>query len=57
MESKIKINCVIGIDPGSNGGIAIFIPEMKTKVLKMTKDNSELAVMFQYYAENYKPII
>ena len=52
MENKIKINCVIGIDPGSNGGIAIFIPEMKTKVLKMPKDNSELAVMFQYYAEN-----
>ena len=57
MESNIKINCVIGIDPGSNGGIAIFIPEMKTKAIKMPKDNSELAVMFQYYAENYKPII
>lgn len=57
MENKIKINCVIGIDPGSNGGIAIFIPGMKTKAIKMPKDNSELAGMFQYYAESYKPII
>ena len=57
MESNIKINCVIGIDPGSNGGIAIFIPGMRTKAIKMPKDNSELAGMFQYYAENYKPII
>ena len=57
MESNIKINCVIGIDPGSNGGIAIFIPGMRTKAIKMPKDNSELAGMFQYYAENYNPII
>lgn len=57
MENKIKINCVIGIDPGANGGIAIFIPGMKTKAIKMPKDNSELAGMFQYYAESYKPII
>jgi hypothetical protein len=57
MESKIKINCVIGIDPGANGGIAIFIPGMKTKAIKMPKDNSDLAAIFEYYAENYKPII
>lgn len=55
--NKIAINCVMGIDPGSNGGIAIFIPGMKTKAIKMPKDNSELADMFQYYAESYKPII
>lgn len=55
--NKIAINCVLGIDPGSNGGIAIFIPGMRTKAIKMPKDNSELAGMFQYYAENYKPII
>lgn len=42
MENKIKINCVIGIDPGANGGIAIFIPGMKTKAIKMPKDNSDL---------------
>lgn len=55
--NKITINCVLGIDPGSNGGIAIFIPGMKTKAIKMPKDNSDLVAIFQYYAENYKPII
>ena len=55
--NKITINCVMGIDPGSNGGIAIFIPGMRTKAIKMPKDNSDLAAIFEYYAENYKPII
>ena len=38
MEQKITINCVIGIDPGANGGIAIFIPGQNPKVAKMPKD-------------------
>lgn len=57
MESKIKINCVIGVDPGANGGIAIFIPGQKTKVVKMPRENTELRDFFTYYAENYKPIV
>lgn len=57
MEQKIKINCVIGIDPGANGGIAIFIPGHKTKVAKMPKDITELRDFFTYYVENYKPIV
>lgn len=57
MEQKIKINCVIGIDPGANGGIAIFIPGQNPKVAKMPKDLTELRDFFGYYAENYKPIV
>ena len=57
MEQKITINCVLGIDPGSNGGIAIFIPGRHTKVLKMPKDITELRDFFAYYQENYKPIV
>lgn len=57
MEQKIKINCVIGIDPGANGGISVFIPDRKTKVIKMPKDITELRDFFAYYAENFKPII
>lgn len=57
MEQKIKINCVIGIDPGANGGIAIFIPGMNVKVAKMPKDMADLRDFFTYYMENYKPII
>lgn len=57
MENKLKINCVIGIDPGASGGIAIFIPGANVKTVKMPKDISDLRDFFSYYQENYKPII
>lgn len=57
MEQKLKINCVIGVDPGANGGIAIFIPGRITKVVRMPKDIKELQDLFVYYAENYHPIV
>ena len=57
MEQKITINCVIGIDPGSNGGIAVFILGNLTKVVKMPKNLTDLADFFAYYKENYKPIV
>lgn len=57
MENKIKINCVIGVDPGANGGLAVFIPGQNVKVVKMPKDVTELRDFFAYYAENYRPIV
>lgn len=57
METKIKINCVIGVDPGANGGLAVFIPNTKTKVVKMPKDITDLRDFFAYYVENYNPIV
>lgn len=57
MEKAININCVIGIDPGANGGIAVFIPGDHPKVVKMPKDITELADFLQYYAATYKPIV
>ena len=57
MENKITINCVIGIDPGANGGIAIFIPGQNVKAVKMPKDITALRDFLTYYAENYKPIV
>lgn len=57
METKIKINCVIGIDPGKNGGIAIYIPGQLVKAVKMPKDVADLRDLLGYYAENYNPIV
>ena len=53
----MKINCVIGVDPGAAGGIAIFIPGNNTKAIKMPKDITQLRDFFAYYAENYNPIV
>lgn len=57
MEKKMKISAVIGVDPGSNGGLAVFVPGQKAKVVKMPKDVTELKEFFGYYAENYKPVV
>lgn len=57
MEQKIKINCVIGVDPGANGGIAIYLPGQNARVAKMPKDMTDLRDFFEYYRDNYKPII
>lgn len=57
MENKIKIDCVIGVDPGKAGGLAVFIPGQTVKVAKMPKDVSDLRDFFAYYADNFKPIV
>ena len=54
---RTKYNCVIGIDPGVNGGIAVFVIGKNTKAIKMPKDEEELRAFLAYYAENFKPII
>lgn len=57
MENKLKINVVVGVDPGFGGGIAVFIPGQNVKVVKMPKDTSDLLDFFQYYADTYHPIV
>lgn len=57
MKSKIKVNCVIGIDPGANGGIAVYTPGDVPKVAKMPKDVTDLRDFLKYYAETYHPIV
>lgn len=57
MSERIKINCVIGVDPGANGGLAVFVPGRNAKAVKMPKDIAELRDFFAYYAEIYKPIV
>ena len=57
MENKIKINCVIGVDPGAAGGLSVFIPGQNVRVVKMPKDLTELRDFFAYYSENYRPVV
>lgn len=57
MATGIKINCVIGIDPGTNGGIAVFIPGNPVKAVKMPRDITDLADFLSYYKEISNPII
>lgn len=53
----MKINAVIGIDPGAQGGIAIYVTGRNTTVAKMPKDITQLRDFFAYYAQTYHPIV
>ena len=40
----MKVDCIIGIDPGANGGIAVYrVHGQKVDVLKMPKELSDLS--------------
>ena len=57
MEMKFNIDCIIGIDPGASGGIAVFIPGRNVKTVKMPKELAELQGFLEYYAENYNSVV
>lgn len=47
----MKIDCIIGIDPGAGGGIAVKKNDDPVKVYKMPKDLRDLTTLFQHYKE------
>lgn len=53
----MKIDCVIGIDPGANGGIAVFRPGWQLKSVKMPKSIADLKAYVQYYKDVCSPIV
>lgn len=53
--SKLAINAIIGIDPGSSGGIAVYTGD-GVRVVRMPKDVERLRDFFAYYSANYRPI-
>lgn len=57
MDRQLTIDCIIGIDPGANGGIAVYIQGRHVKAIKMPKTNEDLRDFLIYYADNFKPLI
>ena len=49
-------NCIIGIDPGANGGVAVYT-DNHISVVRMPKDLNDLRRLLEYYRENYNPIV
>lgn len=54
---KITIDCIIGIDPGKSGGLAIWRPNYKTEVLKMPSNILDLRQYFEYITSICNPLI
>lgn len=52
----MEYNCIIGIDPGANGGIAVNADGYYTTT-KMPKPLSRLGEFLQHYRENYNPVV
>lgn len=55
--SELKIDCIIGIDPGAQGGIAVYRPGMNLVVARMPKDVRDLLDMFDYYSGTFRPVV
>lgn len=55
--NKITIDCIIGIDPGKNGGIAVWRPNHKTEVIKMPDDLMDLRQWFDYMKTICRPLV
>ena len=53
----MKIDCIIGIDPGKNGGIAVWRPNHKTEVIKMPDDLMDLRQWFDYMKTICRPLV
>lgn len=53
----MKIDCIIGIDPGASGGITVWRPNNKEVCQKIPKDLKELKVFLDYYKEISNPIV
>ena len=55
---ELDFDCIIGIDPGANGGIAVWRPNKNVKTIRMPKDLQELREYLQYIKSIIKsPII
>lgn len=53
----MKIDCIIGIDPGAAGGIVVWRPNHNATAIKMPKDINEIRDFLNYYKEICTPII
>ena len=57
MEKNIRISSVVGIDPGSNGGIVTWRPNQNIKAIKMPKDLTELRTYLEYLKGICSPLV
>lgn len=53
----MKIDCIFGIDPGANGGIAVWQPGKLLKTIRMPRNVSDIRDFLQYYHETCNPIV
>ena len=55
--NTIAINCIIGIDPGKTGGIAVYRANCRTEVIKMPANLMDLKQWFEYMKGICRPLV
>lgn len=53
----MKIDCIIGIDPGANGGIVCWRPNYNTTAIKMPKDINEIRAYLEHLKTICSPVV
>lgn len=53
----MKIDCIVGIDPGSNGGIVTWRPNQNIKAVQMPKDLTDLKDYLSYLKPICSPLV
>lgn len=53
----MKVDTVIGIDPGSIGGITIFQPGKPIKAVKIPKETTDLSTLLLSITEDRNPLV
>lgn len=53
----MKIDAIIGVDPGANGGLAVWRPNHRTEVIKMPKDLTALRDYIEHMKEICTPLV
>lgn len=53
----MKIDCIVGVDPGSNGGIVTWRPNQNIKAVQMPKDMNDLKDYLSYLKSICSPLV
>lgn len=57
MDTQIKVDAIIGIDPGASGGIAVWRSGMNVRTLKIPKNLIDLRQFLEYMQQIARPIV
>ena len=53
----MKIDCIIGIDPGASGAIVTWRPNTNTKAIKMPRNIEDFRAYMDWAKTNFNPIV
>lgn len=53
----LNIDCIVGIDPGASGGIAIYRDGHRVQTVKMPREIDDVRQLLEYYTSISRPLV